>query len=121
MALATDEEGYTLTRPAGSDRVTIARAVVISVRTASSEPRPRRYSWLGGGQFRNDGITRTCRRWRCTTSEDDGEHARSRQRRDDDSQQSEELGVPHPLRCHRRLGYGCSAEHIAVNERTDLL
>src|SRR6266542_1816195 len=40
MALATDEEGYTLTRPADSDRVAIARAVVIRVGTALSEPRP---------------------------------------------------------------------------------
>jgi hypothetical protein len=39
MALASDEEGYTLTRPAGTDRVAIARAVVLGVRTTLGEPR----------------------------------------------------------------------------------
>jgi hypothetical protein len=95
MALATDEEGYTLTRPAGADRVAIARAVP-GVRATLGKPRPRRRYWVRCGRSRRGSARVFCRR-RCTTSDDGSKHARSRQRLDD-CQQPEEMGVQHSLR-----------------------
>src|SRR6187551_3763285 len=42
MALATDKEGYTLTRSALADRIALARAVFLGIRSTLGEARPHR-------------------------------------------------------------------------------